>query len=112
MSARRNDSKGSRAPKGVTLPKDKSGAVNPRYVDLLTEDKPIAGQKFCCISFVSPEKLLKNKEVFLFSEFVKQWGTNKPLEQYNRFLSFIAYKYKLEKVDCCATVVMCCRCDV
>ena len=27
--------------------------------DLLDEDKPIAEQKFVCISFVSPEKILK-----------------------------------------------------
>jgi len=33
------------------------GSVNPKYVDLLEEDKPIAGQKFVCISFVSPEKI-------------------------------------------------------
>ena len=30
-----------------------------KYVDLLEEDKPIAGQKFACISFVSPENILK-----------------------------------------------------
>ena len=35
---------------------------NPKYVDLLEEDKPIAGQKFVCVSFVSPEKILKKKE--------------------------------------------------
>ena len=31
------------------------GTNNPKYVDLLDEDKPISGQKFACISFVSPE---------------------------------------------------------
>jgi nicotinamidase-related amidase len=31
-------------------------------LDLLEEDKPIAGQKFVCVSFVSPEKILKQKE--------------------------------------------------
>ena len=31
----------------------------PKYVDILEEDKPIAGQKFVCVSFVSPEKILK-----------------------------------------------------
>ena len=40
----------------------KDGAENPKYVDLLEEDKPIAGQKFVCVSFVSPEKVLKQKE--------------------------------------------------
>ena len=31
---------------------NKDGTNNPKYVDLLEEDKPIAGQKFCCVSFV------------------------------------------------------------
>ena len=33
-------------------------------VDLLDEDRPIAEQKFVCLSFVSPEKVIKNKEIF------------------------------------------------
>ena len=28
---------------------------NPKYVDVLEEDKPLAGQKFVCVSFLSPE---------------------------------------------------------
>ena len=43
-----------------------NGKNNPKYVDLLEDDKPIAGQKFVCISFVSPDKILKQKEIFLF----------------------------------------------
>ena len=41
------------------------GTDNPKYVDLLDEDKPIAGQKFVCVSFVSPENILKQKNHFL-----------------------------------------------
>ena len=29
------------------------GSSNPKYVDVLDEDKPLAGQKFSCISFLS-----------------------------------------------------------
>ena len=36
------------------------------HIDLLDEDKAIAEQKFVCLSFVSPEKILKNKELFIF----------------------------------------------
>jgi hypothetical protein len=32
---------------------------DPSYVDVLSEDKPISGQKFGCFSFLSPEKILK-----------------------------------------------------
>jgi len=43
---------------------DSKGNPNSKYVDLLEEDKPISGQKFVCVSFVSPEKLLKQKAMF------------------------------------------------
>lgn len=43
---------------------NKDGTPNVKYVDLLEEDKPIAGQKFVCVSFVSPDKILKQKEIF------------------------------------------------
>ena len=48
------------------------GSENTKYVDLLEEDKPISGQKFVCVSFVSPENILKQKNHFLFQEFLKQ----------------------------------------
>ena len=39
----------------------KDGSENPKYVDLLELDKPIAGQQFGCFSFITPEKILKQK---------------------------------------------------
>jgi len=71
------------------------GTPNSKYVDLLDEDKAIAGQKFTCISFVSPEKVLKQKELFFFQEFVKSWELNKSMEKFVQFLNFVSYKYKL-----------------
>ena len=50
----------------------KDGSENPKYVDLLELDKPIAGQQFGCFSFISPEKILKQREMFYFQEFLKQ----------------------------------------
>ena len=41
--------------------------------DFLTVDKPIPGQNFVCLSFVSPEKILKNKEIFLMETFLKSF---------------------------------------
>ena len=75
-----------------------SGESNPKYVDLCDEDPSIAGQKFACMSFVSPEKILKKREVFLFDQFIKQWEFSKSMERYFEFIHFIAYKYNL-KVD-------------
>lgn len=72
------------------------GTPNSKYVDLLDEDKPIAGQKFVCVSFVSPENVLKQKQMYFFQEFVKQWELNKSMEKFVQFLNFVAYKYKLD----------------
>jgi hypothetical protein len=71
------------------------GSSNPKYVDLLDEDKPLSGQRFACISFISPEKILKQRELFNFEAFLKQWDMNKSLQKYNHFMSFLAYKYGL-----------------
>jgi len=65
------------------------------YADLLEEDKPIAGQKFVCVSFVSPEKIIKNKELYYFQEFLKNWDFNKSMEKSLQFINFISYKYKM-----------------
>jgi hypothetical protein len=74
------------------------GTKNTKYVDLCDEDPPIAGQKFACMSFVSPDKILKKREVYLFNQFVKNWEFSKSMERYFEFIHFIAYKYSL-KVD-------------
>jgi hypothetical protein len=69
------------------------GANNPKYVDLLEEDKPISGQKFVCVSFVSPENILMQKNDYFFSEFLKHYDFSKSIERYTQFLNFISYKY-------------------
>ena len=72
------------------------GTANSKYVDLCDEDPPLAGQKFACMSFVSPEKILKKREVYLFNQFVKNWEFSKSMERYFDFIHFIAYKYSLQ----------------
>lgn len=76
-----------------------NGKPNPKYVDLLDEDKPIANQKFVCCSFVSPEKILKQKEIFFFEEFLKSWEYNKSMEKFVQFLNFLSFKYNLSFDD-------------
>jgi hypothetical protein len=39
--------------------------------DFLEEDAEIPGQKFCLLSFLSPEKVLADKNIFLFNKFLK-----------------------------------------
>ena len=72
-----------------------NGAPNPKYVDLLEEDRPIAQQKFVCVSFVSPENVLEDKRVFMFDRFVRGWDLAKSIEKYAQFTAFLAYKYNL-----------------
>lgn len=75
------------------------GKENPKYVDLCDEDQPIAGQKFACISFISPEKILKQREQFIFDQFVKEWDFTKCISKTVEFMNFIAFKYKIKSDD-------------
>ena len=75
------------------------GKINPKYVDLLDEDKSISGQKFCCVSFLSPEKIVKEKELFFFNEFLKQWDINKSMDKFVQFLNFVCYKSSINFDD-------------
>lgn len=72
------------------------GSENPKYVDLLEEDRPISGQKFCCISFISPEKIIKERQQYFFEQYVKQWDMAKSLDKFNQFMHFLSVKYSLK----------------
>lgn len=76
--------------------KTEDGTINENYIDLLDEDQPIANQKFTCVSFISPEKILKKKELFLFEQFLQKWEYNKSMEKFIAFLNFISAKYHLD----------------
>jgi hypothetical protein len=89
-------SKNNAAKKKFERRQQKDGSSNPKYVDLLDVDKPIAGQNFGCFSFLSPEKILKQREMFYFEEFLKQWEMNKSMEKFHQFLNFLSFKYKLQ----------------
>lgn len=82
-------------PCGVELKQNLDGTENAKYIDLLDEDKSIAGQKFACISFISPEEILKKKEMYYFEKFIKTWDFTKSMEKFTQFLNFISYKYSI-----------------
>jgi hypothetical protein len=71
------------------------GTQNSKYVDLLEEDKAISGQKYVCVSFVSPENILKKRELFMFEEFLKDYDFSKSMEKFSQFLNFVSYKYNV-----------------
>lgn len=83
-------------PTNITLKTNVDGTDNPKYIDLLDEDKSMAGQKFVCLSFISPEHILKQKDVFLFEQFIKNWDFSKSMSKFTQFLNFISFKYHLE----------------
>ena len=79
-----------------TLPaRDENGQI----VDFLEEDPEIPTQRYCIISFISPEKVLEQKAEFYNSKFVEwleyDWKI-KGMEKYNAFL---AQKYSLKVED-------------
>ena len=53
---------------------DAAAVVSTKEVDYLDEDKPIRGQNYVLLSFISPEDVIKNKEVYYFSKFLEQFG--------------------------------------
>lgn len=42
-------------------------------MDYLEEDAPIRGQEYVCLSFLSPEKVLDNKDIFIFNKFTEHF---------------------------------------
>ena len=86
-------------PKGVITKVDLDGKENPKYLDFLDEDAAVAGQKFVCVSFISPETIIKQRELFMFENFLSSYDYNKSLYKFNNFLSFISYKYNIKLED-------------
>ena len=72
------------------------GSENPKYVDLLNEYPVLPSQTYGCYSFVSPEKIIKQKELCLFEKFVKQWNFTKSVSQFSDFLQFVSFKYNIK----------------
>ena len=80
----------------VTRKTNADNTPNEKYVDMLEEDKPLAGQAYVCMSFVSPENHIKKFEEFQFGKFVSQWDLTRSLKSFEGFVRFTAFKYKLD----------------
>ena len=65
--------------------------VSTKEVDYLDEDKPLRGQNYVCLSFLSPEDILKNKDVYYFERYLENFS-----KQMDELLSSLAEKYKDE----------------
>ena len=69
---------------------------NIHNVDLLDEDRPIAGQKYVCLSFISPEEILKQRDLYFFENFLKDFEIRKSFEKFQQFINFVSYKYNID----------------
>ena len=78
-----------------TLPKREDDGT---LVDFLDEDPEIPTQKYCIISFLSPEKVIKQKNEFMFERFVEWMDYEWKIKGMEKFMSYLATKYTL-KVD-------------
>lgn len=81
--------------KRVELPKKEPDGTD---VDYLDEDPEVPSQKYCILSFLSPEKILKTKEMFMIEKFVRTLDFDWKMKGQEHFLAFIAKKYSL-KID-------------
>ena len=61
--------------------------------DFLEVDDPIGGQQFVCLSFVSPEDIIQNKEAFKTAKFLQSYAKDKGMK-------FLIYKSKKYAIAC------------
>merc|ERR1712072_1190286 len=52
-----------------TNPSPNKTAIKEDFLDV---DPPIPGQNYVCMSFVSPDDMIKKKELFIIKEFIKK----------------------------------------
>jgi len=54
--------------------------------EYLEADKEVPGQKFACLSFLSPENVLANKDLYFFNAFLKDWEVQYKIKATESFL--------------------------
>ena len=54
--------------------------------DFLMEDADVPGQKFCLLSFLSPEKVLAKKDLFFFDKFLKSFELSFRVKTFETYL--------------------------
>jgi hypothetical protein len=77
-----------------TLPKVEDGAI----VDYLDEDPEVPTQKYCIVSFLSPEKVIEDKNRFLFKEFIQFVNYDWKVKGLEHLMVFLSKKYNV-KID-------------
>jgi hypothetical protein len=65
--------------------------VSVKEEDFLDQDPPLRGQNFVCLSFLSPEEILKKKEVYFFEQFLNEFS-----KDMTEFFDKLSEKYNQE----------------
>jgi len=67
-------------------------------IDYLDEDPEIPTQKYCVVSFISPEKVIKQKQEFMFEKFIEWIDYEWKVKGLENFMAFLSKKYSV-KID-------------
>ena len=70
-----------------------------KVVDYLEEDPEIPTQRYCIMSFISPEKVIKRKQDFYNERFIQWLEYDWKIEGMEHFMNFLAKKYSLKVED-------------
>lgn len=68
---------------------------DPKYVDMQAVDPPVPGQDYVVMSFVAPETIIKDKQLYFFEKFARQWEYTNSVQKFIQFLEFVSYKYNV-----------------
>lgn len=82
-------------PERVILPKLDENVP----IDYLEEDPEIPNQRYCIISFLSPEKVIKHKDQWMFEKFVRFMDLEWKVKGIESLMAFLAKKYDLKIED-------------
>ena len=78
-----------------TLPKYEDG----KTIDYLEEDSEIPTQRYAIISFISPEKVIKQKQEFFYEKFLEWLDLDWKVVGLESLMAFLAKKYTLKTED-------------
>jgi hypothetical protein len=69
--------------------RDEAGDV----IDYLDEDPEVPTQRYCIVSFLSPEKVIQDKNRFFFKEFMQYMNYDWKVKGLEHFMAFLSKKY-------------------
>ena len=68
-------------------------------IDYLEEDPEIPTQRYCIMSFLSPEKVLKQKQEFINEKFIQWLEYDWKVKGMENYIAFLSKKYSLKVED-------------